>query len=188
MLRYDGPLSLALLTERKQGVSLCHFQLCLQLEPSAPSRDVGDRDFYRLLLTDQDHDLLSRVARQRLPNTGTVLRLCHHPVVPQGSVEGGLADFHASGGLAHGEAGGNKLAGTDDLLRRCGNRPSALSSSRRRSCEPCIRPFADQVAFELTKGPEDVEHQPSGRGGGVDILRQRPESDAAALKIGDGVQ
>jgi hypothetical protein len=36
----------------------------------------------------------------------------------QGLVEGGLADLHAGGGLAHGETGSEKSPGSDELVRR----------------------------------------------------------------------
>ena len=47
--------------------------------------------------------------------------------------------------------------------------------------------FADQVAFELGQGGEDVEHELASRGGGVDRLLQAAEPDAAFSQAGDGV-
>jgi hypothetical protein len=47
--------------------------------------------------------------------------------------------------------------------------------------------FADEVAFELGQGGEDMEDELAARGGGVDRLLQAPEPDAAVGQAGDGV-
>lgn len=39
-------------------------------------------------------------------------------------------------------------------------------------------PLADHLTFELGKGQQYVEHQPSHRTGGVELLRHRNERDA----------
>ena len=53
--------------------------------------------------------------------------------------------------------------------------------------QPCGRAFADEVAFELGQGGEDVEDQLAAGGGGVDCLLEAPEPDAALSQFGDGV-
>jgi len=45
--------------------------------------------------------------------------------------------------------------------------------------------FHDELADELGQGREDVEDQPTARGGGVQRLVQGPEPDAAAARPGD---
>ena len=52
---------------------------------------------------------------------------------------------------------------------------------------PGDRALADQVAFELGQGREDVEHQLAARGGGVDRLLEAAEPDFAVGQAGDGV-
>ena len=51
-------------------------------------------------------------------------------------------------------------------------------------CQTYVRAFLDQFPFELGQRPEQVEHQPATRRGGVDGLGQRPEPDAAGLQMG----
>jgi hypothetical protein len=47
--------------------------------------------------------------------------------------------------------------------------------------------FADQVAFELGQGGEDVEDKLAAGGGGVNRLLETSEPDAAVSESGDGV-
>jgi hypothetical protein len=47
--------------------------------------------------------------------------------------------------------------------------------------------FADEVAFELGQGGEDVEDELAAGGSGVDRLLQAPEPDPALSQAGDGV-
>ena len=47
--------------------------------------------------------------------------------------------------------------------------------------------FADEVAFELGQGREDMEHELAAGGGGVDCLLEAAEPDAALGQAGDGV-
>jgi hypothetical protein len=47
--------------------------------------------------------------------------------------------------------------------------------------------FANEVAFELRQGREDVEDELAAGGGGVDCLLQAPESDPALSQSSDGV-
>jgi hypothetical protein len=49
------------------------------------------------------------------------------------------------------------------------------------------RALADEVAFELGQGGEDVEDELAPGGGGVDGLLQAAEPDAAVGEAGDGV-
>jgi len=47
--------------------------------------------------------------------------------------------------------------------------------------------FADEVAFELGQGREDMEHELAARGGGVNGLLEAAEPDPALGEFGDGV-
>jgi hypothetical protein len=47
--------------------------------------------------------------------------------------------------------------------------------------------FADEVAFELGQGGEDVEDELAAGGGGVDRFLEAAEPDAAVGQAGDGV-
>jgi hypothetical protein len=47
--------------------------------------------------------------------------------------------------------------------------------------------FADEVAFELGQGREDMEHELAAGGGGVDGLLEAAEPDPAVGQAGDGV-
>jgi len=47
--------------------------------------------------------------------------------------------------------------------------------------------FADEVAFELGQGGEDVEDELAAGSGGVDRLLEAAEPDAAVRQAGDGV-
>jgi hypothetical protein len=47
--------------------------------------------------------------------------------------------------------------------------------------------FADEVAFELGQGGEDMEDKLAAGGGGVDRLLRRPEPDAALSQADDEV-
>jgi hypothetical protein len=53
--------------------------------------------------------------------------------------------------------------------------------------QPGAGALADQVAFELGQGGEDVEDVLAARGGGVDRLLEAAEPDAALSQAGDGV-
>jgi hypothetical protein len=50
--------------------------------------------------------------------------------------------------------------------------------------QPRGRALADEVAFELGQGGEDVEDELAAGGGGVDRLLQAPEPDAALGEAG----
>jgi hypothetical protein len=52
--------------------------------------------------------------------------------------------------------------------------------------KPSGCPLADEVAFELGQGGEDVEDELAA-GGGVDRLLEAAEPDAAVGEAGDGV-
>ena len=51
--------------------------------------------------------------------------------------------------------------------------------------QPLPGSFGDPLALELGDRGEDVEHQPPGRGGGVDVLGQGPEARACLPNPGD---
>ena len=53
--------------------------------------------------------------------------------------------------------------------------------------QPGAGAFADEVAFELGQGGEDVEDELAARGGGVDRLLEAAEPDPAVGQAGDGV-
>jgi hypothetical protein len=53
--------------------------------------------------------------------------------------------------------------------------------------QPSGGAFADEVAFELGQGGEDVEHELAAGGGGVDGFLEAAEPDAAVGQTGDGV-
>jgi hypothetical protein len=55
------------------------------------------------------------------------------------------------------------------------------------SCQAGGGAFADQVAFELGQGREDVEDELAARSGGVDLLLEAAEPDFAVGQAGDGV-
>jgi hypothetical protein len=44
--------------------------------------------------------------------------------------------------------------------------------------------FADEVGGHLVHGGDDVEQEPSGRGGGVDALFEHDQVDAALVECG----
>ena len=53
--------------------------------------------------------------------------------------------------------------------------------------QPGAGPFADEVAFDLGQGREDVEQELAAWGGGVDRLLPAPEPDPTFGEAGDGV-
>jgi hypothetical protein len=53
--------------------------------------------------------------------------------------------------------------------------------------QPGAGAFADEVAFELGQGGEDMEDELAAGGGGVDGLLEAAQSDAAVGQAGDGV-
>ena len=53
--------------------------------------------------------------------------------------------------------------------------------------QPGGRAFADEVAFELGQGREDMEDELAAGGGGVDRLLEAAEPDPAVGEAGDGV-
>jgi hypothetical protein len=53
--------------------------------------------------------------------------------------------------------------------------------------QPGVGPFADEVAFELGQGGEDMEDELAAGGGGVDRLLEAAEPDPAVGQAGDGV-
>jgi hypothetical protein len=94
-------------------------------------------------------------------------------------------------GAADSQGGGDRadcvLPGAVHLLRH----PHLVSGHHRRSAttatasvgrgQPGDRALADQVAFELGQGGEDVEDELAARGGGIDRLLEAAEPDGLAL-------
>src|SRR3546814_12016371 len=60
---------------------------------------------------------------------------------------------------------------------------AALAAARTSSAQASLGAFADQITLELREGAEDVEHQHSPRRGGVDVLGERTEPDAAGCQF-----
>src|SRR3954467_7380193 len=48
-------------------------------------------------------------------------------------------------------------------------------------------PLPDQIPLKLSQGAKDVKDQLATAGGGVDLLLQGPEANAALLQVPDGV-
>jgi hypothetical protein len=65
--------------------------------------------------------------------------------------------------------------------------PAAVAAAGPGGGQSRGRAFADEVAFELGQGGEDVEDELAAGGGGVDRLLEAPESDPAVGESGDGV-
>jgi hypothetical protein len=57
----------------------------------------------------------------------------------------------------------------------------------RAAANPAVVAFADEVAFELGQGGEDMEDELAARRGRVDCLLQAPQPDPAVGQAGDGV-
>jgi hypothetical protein len=66
-------------------------------------------------------------------------------------------------------------------------RPTAAAAASPSGRQPSGRALADEVAFELGQGREDVEDELAAGGGGVDRLLQAAEPDAAPGQAGDGL-
>src|SRR3546814_9951223 len=62
---------------------------------------------------------------------------------------------------------------------------AALAAALTSSAQASLGAFADQITLELREGAEDVEHQHSPRRGGVDVLGERTEPDAAGCQFAD---
>ena len=99
-------------------------------------------------------------------------------------VEGGARDAQQSADLAHRHTplrvefprAGQALG----ILHGGGAWTSSLATTRACRSETRLGPLDDQRAFEFGECAEDVEDQPPSRRGGVDLLRQAAEPDAAA--------
>jgi hypothetical protein len=66
-------------------------------------------------------------------------------------------------------------------------RPAAAAAAGPSGGQPLGGAFADEVAFELGQGGEDVEDELAAGSGGVDRLLEAAEPDAAVRQAGDGV-
>jgi hypothetical protein len=64
---------------------------------------------------------------------------------------------------------------------------AALAAAGPGGGQPGAGAFADEVAFELGQGGEDVEDELAAGGGGVDRLLETAESDPTLGEAGDGV-
>jgi hypothetical protein len=65
--------------------------------------------------------------------------------------------------------------------------PAAAAAAGPARGQSSGRALADEVAFELGQGGEDVEDELAPGGGGVDRLLEAPEPDASVGQVGDGV-
>ena len=79
------------------------------------------------------------------------------------------------------------LAWDLELVAGQHRRPAAVAAAGPSSSQPSGCAFADEVAFELGQGGEDVEDELAAGGGGVDRLLEAAEPDAAVGQAGDGV-
>ena len=69
-------------------------------------------------------------------------------------------------------------------IERLGSPTHAAASSG--GGEACQGAFADQIAFKLRQGTEDVEDELAAGGGGVDLLGEGAKPDATLLEGADG--
>src|SRR3990172_3225401 len=65
--------------------------------------------------------------------------------------------------------------------------PATLSTTGASRGEPGHGALADEIPLELSERPEDVEDQLSGAGGGVDVLVEGTETDAARLELANNL-
>jgi hypothetical protein len=66
-------------------------------------------------------------------------------------------------------------------------RSAALAAAGPGGGQPGAGAFADEIAFELGQGGEDMEDELAARGGGVDRLLQATEPNVAVCQASDGV-
>jgi hypothetical protein len=66
-------------------------------------------------------------------------------------------------------------------------RAAAVAAAGPSGGQPGGGAFADQVAFELGQGREQMEDELAARGGGIDRFLETPETDAAVAEAGDGI-
>ena len=69
----------------------------------------------------------------------------------------------------------------DFLGWREGRGPTPDPAPSPGSFQPLFRPLDDMLSLKLYDRRENVKHQPSGRGGRVDVLPQGPEPGAQGL-------
>ena len=103
------------------------------------------------------------------------------------AVEGCSADADDFGDGFHGVlTAGVHLLGDGEFVGRQGRWSAADASSGSCGGEAGHGAVADEVAFELGEGTEQMEDELAAGRGGVDVLGERPESDLAIRECGDG--
>src|SRR3546814_6583572 len=100
-------------------------------------------------------------------------------------VQGGFSDLETGGCLAHGEPRRDVCSRLAQLVGGDDGTTAALAAALTSSAQASLGAFADQITLELREGAEDVEHQHSPRRGGVDVLGERTEPDAAGCQFAD---
>lgn len=69
-----------------------------------------------------------------------------------------------------------------------GRRPAALPAAGTGGGKALEGALHDQLALKLVDAGQNVEDKAAGRGGGIDLLLQHDQADAAALEAGGEVQ
>jgi hypothetical protein len=72
-----------------------------------------------------------------------------------------------------------QLLGHLELVAAQHRRPAATATPGPSRGQPGAGAFADEIAFELGQGGEDMEHELAAGRGGVDRFLQTPEPHAA---------
>jgi hypothetical protein len=62
--------------------------------------------------------------------------------------------------------------------------PAAFPAARSRGCQPCVRPFANQVTRKLRERPTDMKHQLAAQCGRINRFGDALESDPLGLQLG----
>src|SRR5690625_3946223 len=127
-----------------------------------------------------------RFGRQRDGGTNALLVLRHGGFAPQCHVQGG------SGYAQHLRYFSDllvrvfkELAGHGDLFSAQFAGPAAFAATGSSCCEASHGSFADELAFELGEGTENVEDQFAAGGCGVQVLLEAAEADAFVAEIFD---
>ena len=110
-----------------------------------------------------------------LGNGGTATR--HMPIQRRGTAPDLSGDF----GGGHGAGCQHRLRRPDLDGVQC-RRTTTNSATGTAGCQRSPGALTQKLHLELPEGSEDVEDQPPGRAGGVDVLVQRSQPDAACLQ------
>ena len=80
---------------------------------------------------------------------------------------------------------GEHLARDTELVLGDDRRAAAVSPAGARGLQAGLGALADQLVLELRDRAEDMKHQPTRRGRGVDALGKAAEAELAALELAD---